>query len=423
VTHTGPRLLLAAILLVAGAACTAGDDGAGDDPDTDGSASTASPTSTDDADAPDEPIPDDAVWVLGDDSFTFVRVDEREVPLSPGQVVAGVAYRRDDGVTARIVHLADHLGPGGDVSGMETRVLPAEGGATAIVPLVGTAVATVTIAGASSTEAATEAATEIAGLIGDGTQLGFESRAEPVEQLGAFRLIGRFDPTSPVVETTRTLVEYRTPAGGSVRVEQAELVDPDVPLEVAMLPSSAPIEDDDGLRVAVMEGATGFAPTLTTIRGTSLVTITAAEHQLRPLAHALEPVARAVVDEMVRDVSVGVVERGEGQPVVDGVTWYANGGDPPLACIDGEEPDGCVEIEQGIPLRVALIPRGDTYLVVGCIDPRFPVPEVVVDDRPVATQTASCGRAFSVADVAPGSVAIAFDDGPGGVGTYTYALP
>ena len=149
-THTGPRVLLAAVLLVAGAACTAGDDGAGDDPETDGSASTASPATHRQprrGREPDEPIPDDAVWVLDDDSLTFVRVDEREVPLSPGQVVADVAYRRADGVTARIVHLADHLGPGGDVSSMETRVLPTEGGATALVPLVGTAVAMVTIAG------------------------------------------------------------------------------------------------------------------------------------------------------------------------------------------------------------------------------------------------------------------------------------
>ncbi|HEX7133183.1 MAG TPA: hypothetical protein VF228_11440 [Iamia sp.] len=417
-----PRLLLAAVLLLA--ACTTGDEpGRGStNRDSTTSASSTSASSTDGSEA-DEPVPDDAVWIPDDDSLTFVRVDEREVPLTPGQVLAGVAYRRADGVTARIVHARDFLGPGGDVAGMETRVVPTEGGATAIVPLVGTAAATLTIAGAPDTEAATEAATELAALVGDGTQLGFESRAEPVERLGDFRLIGHFDPASPVVETTSTHIQYRTPRGGAVYVEQAELVDPDLPLEVAMLPSSAPIEDDDGLRVAVMEGATGSAPTLTTIVGRSRVTIAAAEHQLRPLAHALVPVARAVIDEMVREVNADAVARGESQPVVDGVTWYGNGNDPPVACIDGEEPDGCVEFGGSNPLTVAWIPRDGTYLVVGCIIDLFPVPEVVVNDRPIPTQTAFCGRAFSVADVAPGTLAVEFDDGPGGVGTYTYAVP
>jgi hypothetical protein len=415
----GTTVLVA--LVVGGAACTAGDDGAGDEPST---ASPDSPASTDGVEV-DAPIPDDAVWVLGDDSLTFARVDEREVPIRAG-TPAGVAYRRADGVTARIVEEPDDLGAGDDGAGGQAEVLPSDGGgAMALVRLGGTARATVTIAGASSPETAADAAAEVADLLVGGVDLGFDSHVEPVARLGDFRLVGRFDAGSPVVETTSTLLEYRRADGGAVRVEQAELVDPGAPLEVAILGSTAPIEVDDGLRVAVTEGAIGFEPMLTTIVGTTRVVINAPEDDLRRLAHLLEPVERAAVDEMVREVSEGVVERGEGEPVVDGVTWYANGNEPPLACIDGEEPDSCVEVTYSLPLMMAPLPRGDAYLVVGCVDPRFPVTGVVVDDRPIPTQTstASCGQAFSAPDVAPGTLTIAFDDGPGGVGTYTYDLP
>ena len=84
--HAAPRLLLVAVVVI-GAACTAATSPGLRQHDEHALESTV----TTEAEAP---IPDDALWVPDDDSLTFVRVDEREVSLAPGQVLAGVAYRR-----------------------------------------------------------------------------------------------------------------------------------------------------------------------------------------------------------------------------------------------------------------------------------------------------------------------------------------
>jgi hypothetical protein len=70
---------------------------------------------------------------------------------------------------------------------------------------------------------------------------------------------------------------------------------------------------------------------------------------------------------MTRAVNDGRVEQDEGEPVIDGVTFIANGTDPPLACIDGEEPDGCAEADHDGPLNTAPIPRGEVCFVVGWV--------------------------------------------------------
>ena len=182
-------------------------------------------------------------------------------------------------------------------------------------------------------------------------------------------------------------MEYRTPSGGAVYVEQTELVDPDLPLEVAMLPSSAPIEDDDGLRVAVMQGATGSAPTLTTIRGPQ----PGDDHRRRAPAAPAGPRARARRAGGGRRDGPGRERqrRRPGRGPAGGRRHHLvrqRERSARRGCIDGEEPDGCVEVGAGHPAAGwRSIPRGGTFLVVGCIDPRFPVPEVVVNDRPVPT--------------------------------------
>lgn len=310
----GARLLLGVAVLLAGAACTADDA-----PDPDAAATTTASTATtgSPSTAVGEPLPDDAVWVLGDPDLTFVRVDAHQVPL------------------------------GGD-------------------------------------------------------------------------------SFAPIVEGTRLLLQYRTPAGGAVYVEQGELADADLAIEDLVPPagaSSASFSLAGGRPVALTPGGGGAPPTLATIAGSSRVTISAPEDELRPLASTLEPISRADLDGMVHEVSDGVIERGEAEPVVDGITFHREPGADPLACLDGQEPDGCATADRYGPLVMAPIPQDGTYVVVGCISQPIPITQVVVDEQPVPTRTAPCGQAFSVPDRAPGTLAITFDDGPGGVGTYTFDLP
>jgi hypothetical protein len=294
--------LCLALVALFGAGCSDGDRS---EPSADVGSTTTAAASTTASDAsssvPDPPIPDDAVWVLGDPDLTFVRVDHADsVPL------------------------------------------------------------------------------------GSNT-----------------------DGDAPIVEGTELLLEYRTPAGGAVLVEQAELVDP-----------------SDAMAYVVDPGEAGYPPTLTTILGTSRVAISGPEDDLRPLADTLEPVDPSVLDEMVHEVSARIIDGGLAEPVLNGITFHRPGpGGDAVACLDGQEPAGCANADRYGPLVMAPIPQDDVFTVVGCISQPMPVGQVTVDGTPVPTQTAACGEAFSLPGIAPGRVAIAFDDGPGGVGTYTISLP
>lgn len=231
-------------------------------------------------------------------------------------------------------------------------------------------------------------------------------RIEPDE---AVPLGAHVDDEAPLVPGTRLLVSYRTPTGGAVYLEQGELADPE-----AATPQSP----------TITERGPGEAPVLTTVAGGRRIVISAAEEQLRPFAETLEAVPRTALDALVDEVRVRTIEEGVAEPWVDGVTIHRPPDGDTLACIDGEEPDGCAIVATPGPMILATIPHEDAFLVVGCIH-RQPVPvtEVLVDGRSRPLGTAPCGLTFSAADVPAGTLTIAFDDGPGGVGTYTFDLP
>lgn len=213
------------------------------------------------------------------------------------------------------------------------------------------------------------------------------------------------DGRAPIVDGSQRNSEYRTPAGGAVLVEQAELVDPDATMADVIDP-----------------GGAGWPPTLTTIVGASRVAIAGPADDLRALADSLEPITPAALDEMVHAATSRIIDGGEAEPMVDGVSIH-RAGDRVVACLDGEEPEGCGNVDHYGPLVMAPIPVGEGSTVVGCISQPTPIGEVTVGGVPVPTQTAPCGEAFSARGIAPGTLVIAFDDGPGGVGTYTFDLP
>jgi hypothetical protein len=123
VTIARARALLAAVVLVAVAGCSAGDGpsreaGAGA---TTASSTTASSTTTSSTTTEAEPVvPDDAVWILGDPDLTFVRTDPVDsLPLGAydddrAPVVAGthlvIEYRTTEG-GAVYVEQADLVDP------------------------------------------------------------------------------------------------------------------------------------------------------------------------------------------------------------------------------------------------------------------------------------------------------------------------
>jgi hypothetical protein len=230
-----------------------------------------------------------------------------------------------------------------------------------------------------------------------------------IEPDKAVPLGAHVDDEAPLVPGTRLLVSYRTPTGGAVYLEQGELADPE-----AATPQS----------LAVTERGPGEAPVLTTFLGGRRIVISAAPEQLRPLAETLQAVPRNALDALVDEVSVRTIEEGTAEPWVDGVTIHRPTDGDALACIDGEEPDGCAIVATPGPMILATIPDDGAFLVVGCIH-RQPVPvtEVLVDDRSRPLGTAPCGLTFSAPDVPAGTLTVTFDDGPGGVGTYTFDLP
>lgn len=231
------------------------------------------------------------------------------------------------------------------------------------------------------------------------------------------------DDVAPLTPGTRLLLRYTTPSGGAVYLEQGALVDPDVSIQEAA-PFGSTTSSDGERPYAIGVRGPGEAPILTTVAGGRRVVISGAEDQLRPLASTLRPIGRRALDEMVEEVSITSIREGDAESLAEGITLYSPTSGELLACIDGREPEGCASADHYGPMVMAPIPEGSTYVIAGCIFSQpVPVTEVVVNGREARLQTSPCGVAFTATDVAPGGLTIAFDDGPGGVGTYALDLP
>ncbi len=379
----------------------------------------------------DEPMasvdtgPPGAMWILESDSLTLHRVRDVESP-APTTERPGLVYQRDDGVTARIVSSPEMVEPGRDREGGPSRAEPlGQTGAVVILHFGDTSGATLTISGATDPHAATEAADGLAALIGDGRELAFDTGDDTARTLGSFRYVGGVDGSSPVIDSTTTELEYRTREGYDVLLTQAQLVDSDMPLDVAALPAVTPTEDLDGLPIIVSPAGTGVPPVLVTIAGTSRVTITSpgvTEDGLRELARSLRPVEPSTLDEMRAEVEAVVAPQGDGEDIADGITLYQTD-DAPIACIDGRDPHQCGEALTVYPITVVPIVDDDGYLLVGCVVDPPGVREVVVAGDTITTEVRPCGASFSAAGLATGPVRLEVPDAEGVLVRFDYELP